>query len=250
MTEKSKPAAAQRIEVEPIFGEFVELEHVCYLLHEQAKVADAPAGHPVHENGPVRLLRQRVRKQWDGQANEIEAERPGLFDRTYLAGIYREADALLALIDGHPAALPDNLARLELLMHKLYILPLRDFDEVQRELKRAAKAVEDARQEGVKSEKDAQSTKASRAAKASHSGRTTQQQQAVKLFLEAPSQFTSLSAAAQSIVPEILKMTVSRPVAKTNAQRTVTEWLRAAVVSDEKAAAKLTSAARARLKIA
>ena len=166
MTKKLKPAAAQRIEVEPIFGEFVELEHVCELLHEQAKVADAPAGHPVHENGPVRLLRQRVRKQWDGQANEIEAERPGLFDRTYLASIYREADALLALIDGHPAALPDNLARLELLMHKLYILPLRDFDEVQRELKRAAKAVEDARQEGAKSEKDAQSAKARGAVKA------------------------------------------------------------------------------------
>jgi hypothetical protein len=166
MTEKSKPAAARRIEVEPIFGDFAELEHVCDLLREQAKVADAPAGHPVHENGPVRLLRERIGCQWRGQANEIEAEHPGLFDRTYLAPIYREADALLALIAGHPAALPGNLARLELLMHKLYILPLRDFEEVQRELKRAAKAVEDARQEGAKSEKDAQSKKASEAVKA------------------------------------------------------------------------------------
>lgn len=166
MTKKSKPAAAQPIEVWPIFGDFFELEHVCELLNEQAKVADAPAGHPVHENGPVRLLLQRVRKQWDRQASEIEAEHPGLFDRTYLAPIYREADTLLALIEGHPAALPNNLARLELLLHKLYILPLRDFEEVQRELQRAAEAVEAAKQEGVESEKAARSQTARNSVKA------------------------------------------------------------------------------------
>lgn len=166
MTEKSKPAAAQPIEVWPIFGDFFELEHVCELLHEQAKVADAPAGHPVHENGPVRLLRQRLSKQWDRQASEIEAERPGLFDHTYLAPIYREADTLLALIEWHPAALPNNLSRLELLLHKLYILPLRDFEEAQRELQRAAEAVEAARQEGVESEKAARSQTARNSVKA------------------------------------------------------------------------------------
>jgi len=163
MTNELKAAAAHP---KLIFGDFYELERVCDLLHEQAKVADAPADHPVHKNGPVRLLRQRVRKQWDWQADDIDAEHPGLFDRTYLAPIYREADALLALIEGHPAALPDNLARLELLMHKLYILSLHDFDELQRELERVAKAVEDARQEGAKSEKDAQSVRARNASKA------------------------------------------------------------------------------------
>ena len=166
MTNELKAATAQQIKVQPIFSDFFELEHVCELLNEQAKVADAPAGHPVHENGPVRLLRQRVRKQWDRQASEIEAEHPGLFDRTYLAPIYREADTLLALIEGHPAALPNNLARLELLLHKLYILPLRDFEEAQRELQRATETVEAARQEGVKSEKAAQSQKARDSVKA------------------------------------------------------------------------------------
>lgn len=230
MTKKSKPAAAQRIEVEPIFGDFAELEHVCELLREQAKVTDAPEGHSVHENGPVRLLHQRMRKQWDGQANEIEAERPGLFDRTYLATIYREADALLVLIEGHPAALPDNLPRLELLMHKLFILPLRDFDEVQRELKRA------------------KSQQSAAAAKASHAGRSDMEAKAKELFLKPAALWESLNAAAAAIVPDILTMTVSRPLAKGNAQRTVREWLSAFVASDKTAAEKLTPAARARLK--
>lgn len=137
MVKKTKATAAQRVEVEPIFGDFGELEHVCYLLHEQAKVADAPAGAPVHENGPIRLLRQRMRYQWDGQAREIEAEHPGLFDRTYLAGIYRETDAILERITLDPGALPGCLERLELMLHKLFILPLRDSEEVQRELQRA-----------------------------------------------------------------------------------------------------------------
>jgi hypothetical protein len=124
MVKKTRATAAQRVEVEPIFGDFGDLERVCNLLHEQAKVADAPADHPVHENGPIGLLRQRMHKQWDGQACEIEAEHPGLFDRTYLAGIYRETDAILERITLDPGALPDSLARLELLLHKLFILPL------------------------------------------------------------------------------------------------------------------------------
>jgi len=156
MAKKTKATAAQRIEVEPIFGDFGELEHVCNLLHEQATVADAPADHPVHENGPIRLLRQRMCKQWDGQAREIEAEHPGLFDRTYLAGIYRETDAMLERITLDPGALPGCLERLELMLHKLFILPLRDFEGVQKEVQRAkAKHAAEALSAGGKKAADA-----------------------------------------------------------------------------------------------
>lgn len=229
MKKKPKVIARQRIEVEPIFGDFFELEHICGLLREQAKVADAPAGHPVHENGPVGYLRKRVQQQWRAQAREIEAEHPGLFPRTYLDSIYVETDAMLERVERAPSNLPRDMPRLELLLHKLYILPLRNFEEVQQELRRAKAEEYSAR------------------SIASHLGRKKMKEKSEEIFLAADKQWDSLAAAAKAIAPDILKMKVLRPLAAGNAVRTITEWLSKLVHSDLDAAQKLSQAARERL---
>lgn len=215
-------------ETDSVFGDFVDLEHVCELLHEQAKVSDCPVDHPVHKNGPVRLLRQRMHMQWSAQAREIEAQHPGLFPRTYLAEIYDESDEILERIERYPGALPADLPRLELLLHKLYILSLLTHEDVQR----------------------AKAQQASAAAKASHDGRTKMRNEAYRCFLAAADgAWGSISAAATAIAPVILEMKgVSRPLAQSNAARTIRDWLSGLVASDPHAAKKLSWAARTRLK--
>lgn len=223
--------ALDRVAVEPIFGDFAELEHVCNLMREQAEVAGVLAGHPGHENGPVQVLRKRMHKQWDGQACEIEARHPGLFVRTYLASTYAETDEVLERIERFPSVLPGELPRLEVLMHKLYIFSLLTPEDIQKEVQQR------------------KSQQTSEAAKVSHDGRTKMREEAHKLFLAAPNPWESISAAASEIAPKICTMKVSRPLAKSNAQRTVREWLRAFVASNSTAADKLTQPARARLKV-
>lgn len=228
---KKQKGRQQRIEIEPIFGDFFELESFCERLHDESKVANVPTDDPGYQKSdPLTWLRKRLDHQWSAQAREIEAEYPGLFPRTYLASIYDEADEMLERIERYPSVLPVDLPRLELLLHKLYILPLRNQEEVQQELGRA------------KSEQTAA------ASRVSHEGRAQMQIKANEIFLAAPKSWASLSAAAREIAPVILEMKVSRPLAKDNAKRTVTKWLSDLVKSDPTAAEKLTPAARSRLK--
>lgn|GEM_PF-4275933 len=94
----------------------------------------------------------------------------------------------------------------------------------------------------------AKSQGAKKAARASHSGRDLLKQTAREHFLKG-GPWNSIAEAVDKIAPMLLVITdVPRPLAKTNASRTVRQWLSEYVANDDAAKARLTDTAKAKLK--
>lgn len=97
------------------------------------------------------------------------------------------------------------------------------------------------------------SRRASIASKKSHKGRASLKNKTKHIFMSENREWDSIAAAVGYITPKILKiqneaLDKSRPLATSNAARTVRDWLSEYVANDKDAAAKLTEKARSRLK--
>ncbi|MDD3529962.1 MAG: hypothetical protein PHS77_08810 [Gallionellaceae bacterium] len=123
-----------------VFGDFAELEHVCYLLHEEADAAEVQPIAP-HGMDVLNELRRRLAAQWQAHSDEIEAERPGLFGKTYMHHVYSETYYLVVKIGNDRRALVDSLGQLELLIHKVFVFSLRSQEDVDRAINSALEEV-------------------------------------------------------------------------------------------------------------
>lgn len=112
--------------LKPAFVSLEELEHVCYLLREQA---DLPPGLSEKDlwncTEVTRILRRKVRTQWNMDAATSYAQGYKVpFDRTYIADDYRKVDAILENLERSPYDLARELHQLEVLLHRIFIFAL------------------------------------------------------------------------------------------------------------------------------
>lgn len=102
------------------FGDIGELEHVAYLLEECAAGELSP-GCLDDLAGDDSYLLKRLNIQAAGTARLLEAKRPGLYERTWIAGIFGALFNELHDVVGKPRRLPVCLPSIVLNMHKVFI---------------------------------------------------------------------------------------------------------------------------------
>jgi hypothetical protein len=122
------------------FRDMGELEHVCYLFETAASegwgdVSDIAGGKS--------YLAERLDAQ-DRRSHEIlEAERPGLYEKTWMAHLMQQLFNTLYRLRKQPSLLPSELPGLLLNFHKVLIAAHEIYDPVHR-AGLIAKATDDA----------------------------------------------------------------------------------------------------------
>lgn len=129
------------------FGDIAELEHVCYLLEEAVKAVHIDAQHAVEMVGKNSQLTKRLKNQDDRSRAILERERPGLYQRTWMAHLFRDLYELLDELAKKPLRMPEELPRLLLDLHKVLIAAHDIFDPTHR-ASIVASAVVEAMQKG------------------------------------------------------------------------------------------------------
>ena len=214
------------------FGDLAELEHVCELLRDRASENCLLQVRLDSMTAEGSLLDKRLQQQARETKAMLEAERPGLYPRTWMAELFLELFARLDAVTSTPEYLSDNIPWLCEALHKVLIAAHEVFEPSHRATL-VAKAL---------------SSKASLAAAKSHSGRAELRNKACAAFMEG-GPWDSIAAAVEKIEPTLTECrTGSRPLSKANAKRTVREWLSNHIKNTPAAMAKLTEAAQKRIK--
>lgn len=113
------------------FGDIGELEHVCYLLEEEAKVAARLSPAECMTGEGSHLSKQLVRQARESRA-VIEREHPGLYDRTWIAELFERLYRRLDEVTEFPSRLAGELRDIELDLHKVMIAAHDVFDQEHR----------------------------------------------------------------------------------------------------------------------
>lgn len=103
------------------FGDLAELEHVCELLHEAAAVSADQRDEAEYLTGEKSTLSSRLVQQARYSEATIEAARPGLYRRTWIAELFGRLFLRLDEVTEFPARLAGELRDIELDLHKVLI---------------------------------------------------------------------------------------------------------------------------------
>lgn len=141
------------------FGDMGELEHVCYMFEE---AAEEGAGIAHFAGGESHLIKQLL-KQHVESFNLLEQERPGLYQRTWMAEVINSLFVRLDALVRQPQYLPHDLHGLLLDFHKVMIAAHEIYDPRSR-AKLVAKAACEAA-DGAIANRNKEAAKRSRASK-------------------------------------------------------------------------------------
>lgn len=145
------------------FGDIGELEHVAYLLEECAAGELSP-GCLDDLAGDDSYLLKRLNIQAAGTARLLEAKRPGLYERTWIAGIFGALFNELHDVVGKPRLLPACLPSIVLNMHKVFIAAHDVFNPFHLE-RMISESESQGRQGGLNEAKEARSQASKNAVK-------------------------------------------------------------------------------------
>ena len=137
------------------FGDIGELEHVCSMLEE---CADGPLdpGCLDYITGEKSTLVDRLNTQAKETERLVESKRPGLYQRTWIAGVFRSLFCLLDEVTEEPSLLPLVLSDFALNLHKVFIAAHEVFTPVNLE-KMIAEAEKAGKERGVREAKEVRS---------------------------------------------------------------------------------------------
>lgn len=117
------------------FGDVGELEHVIELLRGHAEFlreSTLPRDHWAVRDNPFAFLRRQIERQYHATRTALEAERPGLFDRTYIAELLGRLSFSLNEYERNPYSMLPALHDLELDLHKALLAAYAVFDPESR----------------------------------------------------------------------------------------------------------------------
>ena len=103
------------------FRELFELEQVCEILRENAAVPPECRESPVYLTGDKSPLIEALSRQARYSEKVIETVRSGLYQRTWIAEVFRRLWYRLDAITEFPERLADELHDIELDLHKILI---------------------------------------------------------------------------------------------------------------------------------
>lgn len=145
------------------FGDIGELESVAYMLEECAAGELSPGClDGLAGNGST--LVNRLNIQAAGTARLLEAKRPGLYERTWIAGVFGALFNELYDVVEKPHRLPLCLPSIVLNMHKVFIAAYDVFNPFHLE-RMVSAAEQQGRQGGLDQAKEARSEASKKAVK-------------------------------------------------------------------------------------
>ena len=121
------------------FRELFELEHVCEILRENAAVPPECRESPVYLTGDKSPLIEALSRQARYSEKVIETVRSGLYQRTWIAEVFRRLWYRLDAITEFPERLADELHDIELDLHKI-LIAAHDVHDPEHRAKLAADA--------------------------------------------------------------------------------------------------------------
>lgn len=214
------------------FEDLSDLDHVCKLLSDAVDDDPAQRGSLEYLTGEKSQLLKRLNLQAEKTEEILEAETLGLYRKTWVADLFQQLFYRLYCLTNNPQELRGDVPWLREALHKVLIAAHEVFDPRRRK----------ALVESVLS------TNAKKASAKSHAGRDVQKKCALDEYM-ARSEWKSIAAAVKEITPKVLEMkNISRPLARTNANRTVREWISKFIDTNPAARARLSEAARNRLR--
>ncbi len=134
------------------FGDYAELQHVCGILDEYLEEGADQPGMLDGFAGENSTLIDRLNRQYSATKKVCDDRRIGLFERTWMADVFRDLFCLLDTVVNQPALLSLHQGALLLGLHKVLIAAHEVHDDRSRE-ELFASALEQGKQQGESAEK-------------------------------------------------------------------------------------------------